>query len=825
MGRTLKKSKFLIFLLTLAVVFSAGVFYFLSFSSHQTRIQPARAQVTAYENLDELEARVARKSINTFYSGENASNYYMWQPQTMIYKDTSTNHEVILWSQTNNAPIMGPRYGDGWEYNWQPWSADGKRIAFFQDKNVGCYTRASSADPWFSARSDGSYWRPMCETSQRTAYAASRLYPDWSPIIPDVAYATGANTDGNSGLDTNGIYREVFTDMSISSTRIVDLIPGDTSTQRHGGLKSRITGDGLYLVEGNYLENEPYYVVQIEPAGSRQLKLSWNLPTLDTYWYSTVQPANGHAHDEGVVGNAAEGYWFYFMPSGSSAWWRIHLWGSDGGVPTHAIDHTSSYDWWVGTPDQTEVQIVGDEYGWTYGNHPAFTTDAWWSHGVFDRWGTYVVYSDVENPIIGPAAMNIATYTRTAINTKDGGTQYHCWQGWSDYFVSSVGAPATKMGATKYNSNNNLDHLTVAELHTSITGDFTNPGQSPDGTKMAMKSDWLTSGSDAGNLFIGVVYFPYPPEITSVSAAAGQVSVRFDWRLSTTPRGYTTRGWPNEDTDDPSPPREIEKFRLWRSSDGINWVPITTLNYDIFSRYNFSNGAWLGNNFWTITDTPGNGTWYYAVTSLEWSGLESRNLSNIYQIAVSSGTGTGLQNTAYPVSPGDLDNISTSDFNTQAPNAPSAFAYTHKKSPATANGQYTIEWTEPVNNSLIRYYNIYAQDSSDPSAIAQDVIASIPKAWCNGACSWVDWLGNTDGSTHYGITAVDYQGNESQIVYPGQTPAPVYLLPDLSKDKAINQSDFDLFKPLWGTIQADFNSDSKTDSKDFGIMMSEWGNY
>ena len=44
MGRTLKKPKFLIILLTLAVVFSAGVFYFLSLSSHQTRIQPAQAQ-------------------------------------------------------------------------------------------------------------------------------------------------------------------------------------------------------------------------------------------------------------------------------------------------------------------------------------------------------------------------------------------------------------------------------------------------------------------------------------------------------------------------------------------------------------------------------------------------------------------------------------------------------------------------------------------------------------------------------------------------------------------------------------------------------------
>jgi len=59
----------------------------------------------------------------------------------------------------------------------------------------------------------------------------------------------------------------------------------------------------------------------------------------------------------------------------------------------------------------------------------------------------------------------------------------------------------------------------------------------------------------------------------------------------------------------------------------------------------------------------------------------------------------------------------------------------------------------------------------------------------------------------------------------GSTPPPAYLLPDLNHDRQINALDFNLFKPLWGTSQADFNSDSKTDSKDFGIMMSKWGSY
>ncbi len=56
----------------------------------------------ALEDLDELETRSTRKG-QTFYSGEDSGNSYIWQPQTVIYKDTSTDHEMWIWSQTDNA--------------------------------------------------------------------------------------------------------------------------------------------------------------------------------------------------------------------------------------------------------------------------------------------------------------------------------------------------------------------------------------------------------------------------------------------------------------------------------------------------------------------------------------------------------------------------------------------------------------------------------------------------------------------------------------------------------------------------------------------------
>lgn len=698
------------------------------------------SQVLAFENLDELEARTSRKTTNTFYSGEDGTTY-VWQPQTVIYKDTSTNHEMILWTQSDGT-VLGTRWGDGWEYDWQPWSADGKRIAFFANLDVGCYSRNSY--PWFSARTDGTAWRPMCESSSRSV--SRRKYPDWSPSIPEVAYVTGYNYEGNSGLDQNGVYREVFTDSDITSTLIVDMIPGNTSTARHGGLKDRITGDGLYLLEGNYLEDEPYYVVQIEPSGSRQLKVSWNLPTLDTYWGGTVNPADGHSHDSMVSGNTAHGYWFYFMPSGASDWWRIRLWGSDGGAPNHVQDHTSSgspgyYTWWNDDgqgsdewdetnqlPDSNkEVQAIGNEYD--TGNIPGFATSisADFSHASPDRHGTYMV-SSVDGAYRMPGALSLEG-TSSQVSVQDTGTTYHAWTGWSDYFISNCGSSA--LCATLYNSFTASDHILIGEVHSALIGDYINPGQSPDGTKGSAKTTWLTGSSDGslGNLIIGVAYYPYPPQITSVTASGGTVTVNFDWSSGK----FTTRGWPDEDSDPPPPPRETDYFRLWRSSSGNDgtWTPLGTTDCTIFSLYDFSDGSGDHNGGWSVTDTPGDGTWYYGVTAVEHSGLESRSLSNVFSITLSSGAGTGSQSAAYPISPG-----TDSDF----------YGNTFVAS----------------NKSIIRHYNIYANDGSSPSVQQQDLIASISHNYdldADGIIQWVDWLGDRGGTTNYVVAAVDTQGN------------------------------------------------------------------
>ena len=54
----------------------------------------------------------------------------------------------------------------------------------------------------------------------------------------------------------------------------------------------------------------------------------------------------------------------------------------------------------------------------------------------------------------------------------------------------------------------------------------------------------------------------------------------------------------------------------------------------------------------------------------------------------------------------------------------------------------------------------------------------------------------------------------------GSSPSSTYLKPDLNQDGYINTADLELLKARWGTTLADSNNDQKTNTQDFGIMMS-----
>jgi len=318
---------------------------------------------------------------------------------------------------------------------------------------------------------------------------------------------------------------------------------------------------------------------------------------------------------------------------------------------------SSPYDW------SGEVEPVC--FGNGQGNDP-YTSNRGTSHGMMDRWGHKVLFTDAG----GYGGIAVYDYENTSWDWLHSSGSYSyayhwSWDAWSDYIVGNQYSTNTgPIRMVKYNDEPS-GYTVIVYAHHYNTGcsPYTTcprPEQSPDGTKAYFHTNYLSNTDDA-DIYYVVAYFPYPPEITQVTATGGLATVRFDWRLDqANPRSYTDRGWPNESTNDSPPPRETEKFRLWRSSDNVNWVPISTINTNIFEKYDFIAGTWESgeNSYWEITDTPGDGTWYYAVTSVEFSGLESRTLSNRYSITISGGSGTGSQSNGYPSSPGDLDDIS-----------------------------------------------------------------------------------------------------------------------------------------------------------------------
>jgi hypothetical protein len=705
--------------------------------------------VHALEDLDELESRVSRKATNTFYSGESAENDYLWQPQTVIYKETTfEGREVMFFTQTADEIVMSSA-SSGWvttEWPWWMWSADGKRISFHTEQDTSSFDRGTRS-VWFVARSDGTYIRPAEDSAHRCLSTSTARWFNWNPAEPDVSYTIGTN-DCGEGLEYDSIYKNTFSDTSASYQKWID---AGVSLQC---AKRPISGDGRFMVQasGGYTY-APFYFMQLTPPEERGVKIYWDVPDCSESpeWSGSTGCGINNLHDSAFFGSGSPdgNYWFYMFYGGvggdPAARWRVRMAAIDAqgnldfsNDPAYTQDNSEPYDWW-GSPDEMssnkEIQLVwnrGDvQVGHAIPNN--------FAHMDWCPWGSHAVISDgnQQNPWDnGPTIANVYNETTVEWGLQEGeglgyGTNYCSWTAWTDWPSCSANDLVVALDYLTGETENAFVFDTHRKANAVGRGYV---GLSPDGTKIATWTDWMNPTTSNGDLIIGVLYFPHPPEIEQVSASGGTVTVRFDWNLDGTSRGYTQRGWPHEDNDLPPPPRETELFRLWRSQDSINWAPVGTVYAQIFTRYDFSDGTWSGNDYWEIQDTPGDGTWYYAVTSKEWSGLESRALSNIYEITLSGGSGTGSQSSAYPSDPGDMDDPGTSDFYTSF---------------------------SPANPELIRYYNIYAEDGSSPTVEQTDRIASIPAGACvDGNCSWVDWLGNIDGSTNYVVAPVDSQGNE-----------------------------------------------------------------
>lgn len=687
------------------------------------------------EDLDEMMLRKARHSTASWGATwlEDASNNYMWNAESFMYHDKTYGTEVWKLTSTNDVVQFWMNTVDQ-----QVWSADGKRAAFMSKRMTYAYDKTAQTGPiWFIVDTDGGHLRAGNNIASREVWDNVSTSYSWSPIEPDVSYDCGSGKyDANRSRNT--LYRVTVSDSGDGAE------PWLTYPEDCAVIKSMSPrGEGA-LVFKQY--REVVYPSTIYPPGSKQNHIPNGITTNRPHgpWGGT--PDSILIKGLNPIGSMQ---WMQVMPSGSGVYWKFKTFGSH---PDGGSDYTHDTTWpynWGGEAEPINTSYGGGSDPWCDATGGGYDCMSGASHTVLDFWGRYAFFGYNEHGEMAQV-YDIDSHTFKTSQFPNIYFQHGSAKTWSDDWVTAGGPDAynshteDKIYRVRYNDSNNTEPVLYThgcynspnnKCYGTAYWSLPHPVLSPDGTKTAFQgtmfnNDLSDGNEEQGEIMWGVMYWPHPPEITQATASSGTVTVRFDWRLSETTRGYTQRGWPDEATDDPPAPRETKLFRLWRSSNGTTWLPQGTVTANPFDKFDFMDGGLKNGQvaYWEITDIPGNGTWYYAVTSLEHSGLESHTLSNIFQITVVGGAGTGTQSAPYSSDPKADTNIITS-----------------------------------YNSNLKRYYNIYALDGAPPTITQNRRIASVPVSSGN---TFIDVFGKTDGSTQYVVTAVDTQGNESPAIVP-----------------------------------------------------------
>ena len=782
----------------------------------------------AQQNLDEVMARKARFSTAAFYSGQTSPNYF-WQPETLTWQDTAYSTEVwrVAWNPKGVDVISK-------EYSNEAWSFDGSRIGFFDlpSTRVTNDPYWDKGKRWI-LNSDGSKMRAGTGgggSIDNNGY--NWLHNELGYLM--FPYGTADFTDAESDklykvtIDSdNAMTRSLLLHINDGSAKEFAFKDSITSNDQYLVVQDK---SAQPLPTPNPINS--YKITTID-LSSNTVSSAWgaargmNIP-LAWGGMTAAQEVFFRGSSSFIVNPNADLYGNYYNVGPH---WLLKNKGSasDGG-PAWESWNPATGKFGVNEEIKVETDNAASSTGLPhnpYGNGYA-------GHEAFDRWGHYAsigsshdcnsyVYGsnpavklrwgnggcpgrlvlDVQNNFANPPwyDANNSNYMIGSGNSATYlGGQHASWTAWSDYNVlvgptleNSKTLDSKLMAAViwqnNYKSTNQIGKVntraatplvTTEESYKDNYNSYPRPSQSPDGTKVVFASIMFNSAysgavtdDDYVSLAYVVAYYPYPPEIKYATKSGANVRLIWDFNQGTisspnysTPRTYTKRGWPDETADLPPSPREINQFRLWSSENNATWTPSGIV------AYNNRGGKWTENAWSYDAEQPVNSTRYYALTSLEHSGLESHTLSNVWKVTLDADGNITQQSqaTAYPSDPG-----SKSNFYTTMPVSPSDAVFAHKLAPAISNGQYTITWKAPSINNLIRFYNIYAADGTAPTAIQQRRIASIPASSDyagTGNFKYVDWLGNIDGSSKYIVTSVDFQGNESPVIAAGAPKSP-----------------------------------------------------
>ena len=682
------------------------------------------------DDLTALTRRIPYLYRKPFNKTINAHS--VMQPENVYFKDPKTGHEIVGLTRELCQDIASPDLG-------RPvWTCDGRHILFMGDRGFRNVNGRIEKDNWPGHK----YLMNADYTNQRAMWVkfVPPLKGRWGPITsaagmpgkfnildptnPRLAYYAAGDKLWQVTLHFHGystarvIYHfpnshpKIIQD--ISPTRRLLIQDANVRRGKNGAIAYMPL---IYLIDLNKKAGQAGFVYH-HP-------MDYGLPTVRDNHGRVVHAADNDYHLHALQFTRPDTIGWNYGPMtavGEYLDWSLNISHGLNGTPVHGpVRATASRNRW----GQYESHGTGMLYNVYFAGQPVDSHGRWlpggpWGWGLYVRNlahlnqpprfilkapGGHVAGGNCQAPDIWVAYVSEGwklPYSDALVwGTVTGGAHILCWtHSWTRGFLE--GAP---------------DHYTRwvdnAKTHNwRPYSSIPRPVLSPDGTKCWFHSSMLEPAENWVGSYVVVIRHPQPP--VDLTAAAASPGLSLDWKpaaLHNETRGYL----------------------VWRA--GPAGKPFVQLTPTAIPQTTYTDtGARSGN------------TYTYAVTSEEWSTLESAATSNCVRVTLTAG---GMAAHRRP---------SLRHWDTTPP--PPVRGFTVARVPGTS-GQYLLRWRKDSAADL-RYYDIYFSTRHKPGVNQSHLIVSPPAQ----ATRYLDWSA-PPGAKHvyYAITAVDLQGNVSAPVY------------------------------------------------------------
>lgn len=715
----------------------------------------------------------------------------VFQSDLLIFHDTQTGHEVWRLDDdpTQTTAMPGP-------INRQPWDENGSHFEVWSNRavpdNDGNNNNCSQVNFIFNGNASTVTLVQPTDPSRNSpflgGFTTGEFLP-WDPAKPGIFYIVTWN-DNNAAAGSQSALYSVNANNSDDVITPITTLPSPT---RRKEIQSYLNNDGLVMVQdtnftcigtGAGIPTSPCVEGPTEDTGARPEPPSSPVEWPNIYMVATnpADPSFGQVkyefstHFQWAANNPAlaatycsngltdtssrqachfdgDEYHFhdlYFRRSADDA--IVFNFGPRGDVGEDVFFQATPVSAaGITTFPITTPPTVAPIYAWT--GVPALQAGGtpYYSHPAFSFDGSLVAYNGQQTfqaTVLPGGVLNPTGQYATWIRNQNTGTTlfdvgpelgHAGWDGFDpNYFVfdvtGDVGDSNSYLSQSLYSVNptGNVDVNTFVSdtiLHApkrpgsssnngvtySPTGPglLEGPGQSPDATKVmySLPEHWVSGSPE--NAYVVVDHRPFPPVLNSASGGGGGV------QLSWSP--YT-------------PHKETAGYHVYRSDAGKN------------AFQDVDNGALVTATTFTDATATAGATYDYAVTAQENSGLESSQLSNVFE--VTAGAGAGAQIAAQ----------GATKFDTTAPAPPSGLAAC--LGTATTDGgsvkYLRLNWAASTSADA-RYYRIYYGDGAAPLLTQSYLIATPPV----GSVQWVLWQVDANNPVQLSLTTVDRQDNES----------------------------------------------------------------